>query len=186
MVTHDGLNKEVWQDQRTGLVWSSQVSTSANWCTAAGNAQSNDPWGYCDNATVSGGNNGTVYQPHYPSAESYCAETGTIPAQTAEATGGVVTNGWSGTYVAAKGGMGANSATIKVQWRLPTIHDYEQAEVDGVRLIMPDMNAFSNGYEWSASLDSNHRQNAWMFHGYDGLVSNFNRLATYAVRCVGR
>ena len=31
-------NKEVWQDTRTGLLWSSKVGT-ANWCRAAGNTQ---------------------------------------------------------------------------------------------------------------------------------------------------
>ncbi len=39
LVTRDGANEEVWQDTRTGLVWSSQVATAANWCQASGNTQ---------------------------------------------------------------------------------------------------------------------------------------------------
>jgi hypothetical protein len=115
LVTHDGANEEVWQDQRTGLIWSSLVTTSDNWCRASGNAQSNDPYGYCDNTTVATGNSsGTVYQTYYPQAQSYCAESGTIPANAAEATGTTAGNGWSGTYAASKGGMGA-SATSAVE-----------------------------------------------------------------------
>lgn len=36
LVTRSGSNKEVWQDQRTGLIWSSAVSTGINWCQATG------------------------------------------------------------------------------------------------------------------------------------------------------
>lgn len=39
LVVRNGANKEVWQDQRTGLLWSSVVSTSVNWCQASGNTQ---------------------------------------------------------------------------------------------------------------------------------------------------
>lgn len=38
LVTRNGANKEVWQDQRTGLLWSSIVGSS-NWCQASGNTQ---------------------------------------------------------------------------------------------------------------------------------------------------
>lgn len=40
LVTRIGSNKEVWQDQRTGLIWSSAVNaTGINWCQATGNTQ---------------------------------------------------------------------------------------------------------------------------------------------------
>ncbi|HPI41616.1 MAG TPA: hypothetical protein PLJ21_12480, partial [Pseudobdellovibrionaceae bacterium] len=45
LVSRSGANKEVWQDQRTGLIWSSTVSTSINWCQATGNTQ-NAPVSY--------------------------------------------------------------------------------------------------------------------------------------------
>lgn len=38
LVARSGANKEVWQDQRTGLLWSSVVG-SVNWCRATGNTQ---------------------------------------------------------------------------------------------------------------------------------------------------
>ncbi len=37
LVVRDTANKEVWQDQRTGLLWSSKVATATNWCKATGN-----------------------------------------------------------------------------------------------------------------------------------------------------
>lgn len=39
LVTRMGANKEVWQDQRTGQLWSSRVRSSMNWCQASGNTQ---------------------------------------------------------------------------------------------------------------------------------------------------
>jgi hypothetical protein len=40
--------------------------------------------------------------------------------------------------------------------------------------------------EWSASLNSNNRNNAWIFNGNNGNVNNNNRTNTNAVRCLGR
>ena len=39
LVVRSGANKEVWQDQRTGLLWSSIVNTAINWCRATGNTE---------------------------------------------------------------------------------------------------------------------------------------------------
>ena len=73
-------------------------------------------------------------------------------------------------------------------WRLPTIHDYEQAEIDGIRFVMPDMGMGSSGiYEWSATVYSSLRSEAWLFSGSLGLVNAANRNSTpYGARCVGR
>lgn len=38
LVTRQGVNKEVWQDQRTGQLWSS-ILFNINWCQASGNQQ---------------------------------------------------------------------------------------------------------------------------------------------------
>jgi hypothetical protein len=39
LVTRLAPLKEVWQDQRTGLLWSSVVENTLNWCEASGNTQ---------------------------------------------------------------------------------------------------------------------------------------------------
>jgi hypothetical protein len=209
LVTHLGANQEVWQDQKTGLLWSSVVIPVAienatggdNWCRAAGNAQANDPNNYC---------NSTTNQPEYPtSAESYCAEgAGLVPvpgwcsdgndyANSGDCIAANVGNVWtantenytlgSASYSTAKGGMGASSTTLAVRWRLPTKWDYQQADNDGVRSVMPDMGASpeANG-EWSASLFSGNRFNAWDFNGRYGSINFNNRNFSFAVRCVGR
>ncbi len=287
LVTRAGANQEVWQDARTGLIWSSKVGT-ANWCEASGNTQlapvtftqaynnaagtaivgtgtvgtisggsssltetitikftsataytvtstgngcsggaasgtlttsagSTSTWSranYCSFTLTQGATNwaandtillasvGASTYSCYPGAASalqpaspmsYCAENG-----------GSFTNypageTWtSGTYMAAKGLMGANS-TPSVYWRLPTIHDYELAEVNGIRMVMPDLGIAGTSRpnidgstggsavaEWSASLVSTSRNNVWSFSSYLGIVSASGRTSTYPVRCVGR
>ena len=39
LVARSAANEEVWQDQRTGLLWSSIVNTAINWCRATGNTE---------------------------------------------------------------------------------------------------------------------------------------------------
>jgi hypothetical protein len=199
LVTRSGANNEVWQDNNTALIWSSAVSTTAaggdNWCRASGNAEAGDPSNYCNSVT---------YQLQYPIAESDCAEpAGAVPtpgwcsngtayinAAGCTGAGGTWTanpDNWvAGTYSPQKGGMGANSATLKVRWRLPTLHDYELAEVDGIRSVMPDMGAFATNYEWSSSVNSRGRNSGWIFYGNFGYVNGDIRGNVYVVRCVGR
>jgi hypothetical protein len=38
---------------------------------------------------------------------------------------------------------------------------------------------------WSASVYSSFRNNAWLFYGNNGVVSNYDRYVSYGVRCVG-
>jgi hypothetical protein len=166
LVTRHGANKEVWQDQRTGLLWSSIASTTNKWCPAAGNNDASDPSGYCNANTT-----------------SYCIET-LYPG------GGAATPGFSGdsfiagTYDAAKGGMGRGS-TPSVDWRLPTIHDYDQAEVDGIRHVMPDMGAFGSD-EWSSTISSANRAKAWEDWTIRANITTNDRFAnSYNIRCVG-
>ena len=295
LVTRSAANKEVWQDQRTGLLWSSLISTSTNWCKASGNTQ-NAPIalnGIYNNAagtvmtgngsigsitggsssvaetitvvftsstaftvkssiagagncggngttgtsvsgtglTVTPGSQATYTHTNYcsltitqgavnfatndtftlastaaasyscaPSAASglqpaspisWCTEGGSFD-QTANGT----ENWATGTYVSAKGGMGAAS-TDKVYWRLPTINDYEQAAVDGIRMVMPDMGiagasrpapdgSTAGSTEWSASLLSSTRYNSWYFSATSGVVSTTTRPGALYARCVGR
>jgi|GEM_PF-1281823 len=158
-------SKEVWRDERSGLVWSDTDGSSYNWCYAAGNAQSDDPSGYCNNASYQ--DQTTPY--------SVCAE----PSGSQGALSGDDYVG--GTYSDMKGGMGKLS-TDAVRWRLPVRNDYLQAEIDGIRYVLPNMyQAF-----WSATVFSNSRDVAWYFDGYVGYISYGYRYSNYGVRCVGR
>jgi len=121
LVTQAAAFEEVWQDTRTGLLWSSDMPISGNWCTAAGNAQSDDPSAFCNN---------TAQQPNYPSAQSWCAETG--PTTMIPVTGSGETWGATPTYTPAKGGMGmtATATSPSVRWRLPTYYDFTLEPID--------------------------------------------------------
>jgi hypothetical protein len=39
LVSRAAANEEVWQDNRTGLLWSTEIAASTNWCQASGNTQ---------------------------------------------------------------------------------------------------------------------------------------------------
>jgi hypothetical protein len=294
LVTRKASNKEVWQDQRTGLLWSSLVSTGMDWCKASGNTQMapvvfinsyNTTVGTAitGNGSVSELTGGTTSYDETITLHFTSATTGTV-SSAAGATNGcqgaTVTSGgltgssgswavfskagkcsfkitqgatafatgdkftlnatraslyscvpgatsalqpaspisycaeaaglnppggetWtSGGYVDAKGVMGRVStpgASPSVSWRLPTIEDYKLADVNGIRMVMPDMGIAgpsrpvapdaSTGYvndEWSASVYSISRAYAWGFRGSGGLVTYYYRNFPYGVRCVGR
>jgi hypothetical protein len=156
---------EVWQDTRTGLLWSSSVTRYSfagyglNHCLASGNSQN-----VSTNCSVGGPKQ---YTGTPGSACSESAETGGV-----QAIPGICINGTSftsvacgvagstwypnnltltaaaenynpGNYSIAKGYMGALSST-KVRWRLPTYSDYHQAEIDGLALVMPDLGVPGN------------------------------------------
>lgn len=191
LVTRAAANKEVWQDTRTGLLWSSVVSTSSNWCLAAGNGQTtgngyavNDPSGYCNSSAYQSNyvNNTTAFN-----VQSWCAEGGPAGVTLVPVLGSG--ENWSTpTYVSAKGGMGktASASSPSVRWRLPTRYDYQQADNDGIRFVMPEMVTTGGNYEWSASVYANARSATWAFYGASGLLSATSRVNNYSVRCVGR
>ena len=289
LVTRNGANKEVWQDQRTGQIWSSKVTSAMNWCQVSGNAQetpltfinsfnnaagtpivgngnigtmgsgasSNTETitvtfsdatnftvsgtggaGGCQGGSISGGLTTTagstatyskagecsftltqgstnfaandkftlqsVANATYsclPSAASglqpaspisYCAEVAGVNAPAGE-------NWGTGVYMAAKGGMGktATAQSPSVRWRLPSINDYQQANINGIRFVMPDMGiagtsrpsidgSVGGNAEWSSSLVSSNRVSAWYFGSVNGFVNNKSRLSTNSARCVGR
>ncbi len=201
-----GRAREVWRDERTGLLWSSLVSGLAcldddcntgpvddgknglNWCKASGSNnitnnptaqpdEYNDPvnglqtYNYCDNPTDQTTGTGPANK-----AVSACFEDGENFFTTNDAQ---IDN-------AGKAGLGYSS-TPKVAWRLPNKYDYVQAEADGLRFVLPDnMNRRAYNGEWSASVVSDDRYNAWYFYPYGGLFDNIGRNGDSSVRCVGR
>jgi hypothetical protein len=165
--------REVWQDQRTGLMWSSLVSTSLNWCKATGSnsitgnpAAENDPGGYCD-ANSSQNNSGQAVSACFEDDGTYFTQTD------------------AGIDSAGKGGLNRTSTPV-VGWRNPTKYDYQQADNNGIRFVMPDMGPASLGWEWSATVDSNEHEAALCFSSDNGYMYSMNRGAGVAVRCVGR
>ncbi len=70
-----------------------------------------------------------------------------------------------------------------VSWRLPTRNDFFQADIDGIRFVVSNINKDF----WSATIYSAARQNAWFYNGVYGTVSTIKRdNATKNIRCVGR
>ncbi len=175
--------REVWRDERTKLIWSSLVSTSLNWCKAVGSnfitnnpTSEDDPSNYCDNASYQ---TTGVWSSGTNKAISACFED----VDDSGASDFFTTTD-AGIDSAGKSSLGLSS-TPRVDWRLPSIYDFEQANINGYRFVFPD--TISNGYyEWSASVVSSNRAFAWFFYGAFGLVFSTTRFTDYAVRCVGR
>lgn len=201
-----GRAREVWRDERTGLLWSSLVSGLAcldddcntsptddginglNWCKASGsNNITNNPTAQADeyNDPVNG-----LLTYNICDNPSY-QTTGTGPTDKAvsacfEDGENFFTTNDPKIDNDGKAGLGYSS-TPKVAWRLPNKYDYVQAEADGLRFVLPDnMNRRALSAEWSASVISGGRFYAWFFQSnYGGFNGNFRDL-NYSVRCVGR
>jgi hypothetical protein len=179
LVSRAASGKEVWRDERTKLLWSSDVGNH-NWCRAAGVGGGGgavvDPNSICDDP----GNQ------NQGNPESVCAEGTNSDGLTLQAAIGGE-NWAAGTYDDAKGQLGAHANAGGVQWQLPTREDYFQAYADGIGFVIPDF--VDGNYRWTASLFSGSSYGAWYFVANDGGyvdVDPYGRESAFLVRCVGR
>jgi hypothetical protein len=81
-----------------------------------------------------------------------------------------------------KAGLGYGS-TPRVAWRLPTIYDFNQANINGMRFVLPDP---TSRLEWSSTVLAGTRSAGWLFYGHNGSITDFGRSISRATRCVGR
>lgn len=170
---------EVWRDDRTMMLWSSLVSEAINWCKASGSSNSanasvhnrykeNDPADICDNASNQNQDSGTP-------VVSACLEdlgfTNTDPDITID----------------GKASLNLTSSP-KIHWRMPTLYDYEVAEYNGIRFVLPDMGTQRTIplVEWTATVTSANRSEAWGINSMDGANRIINRSDLAGVRCIGR
>ena len=173
-----GQGREVWQDEKTKLNWSSLVSRNLNWCKAVGSSNNslvaagyreNDAQNFCNNQTYQNNSSGNTISACFDGPSGFTTTDADINNL-------------------AKAGL-AITGTISspaVAWRLPTMNDYEVAEAHGIRFVMPDMGSGSTGSEWIATTYSNDKSKAWTFASDTGLHSFKNRNLTALTRCVGR
>lgn len=176
LVTYTGTH-EVWQDQRTNLLWSDVVISSANWCRASGAGITPEPAAVtiCDQPA----NQDQV------APESVCYEHSS--RQPVPALG---ENWATGVYHSAKGGMGrtATPTSPSVRWRLPTRNDFMLADLNGLRSVVPTVSANF----WTATPSASHRNRAFWYGGESGWITtttssaNAVRSQNNRVRCVGR
>lgn len=174
-----GTMVEVWRDERTMMLWSSLVSESINWCKASGSSNSAnttvhnrykeaDPSAICDN-----------------SANQNQAAGVAVVSACLEDLG--FTNVDSDININGKADLNL-SAAPKVHWRIPTMYDYEIAEYNGIRFVMPDMGTQRSIplVEWTGTINSANRAEAWGINSMDGAHRTINRSDLAGVRCIGR
>ncbi|MBP9682459.1 MAG: hypothetical protein KBD76_13720 [Bacteriovorax sp.] len=168
LVTRTSTSKEVWRDERTGLLWGDNLGAKS-WCEASGNTQTN---------ATDGTGNGDCDPANFFN-KSVCVEGGSLaPAIAGE-------NWTSGTYDNAKGAMGAISSATSpsVRWRLPTRNDWYQADINGIRFVLPNM-AVSF---WTASTHSLVRGSGITFSGHYGVAGSDSKFNPGpSIRCIGR
>ena len=71
----------------------------------------------------------------------------------------------------------------EVTWRLPSKEEYEEAEKNGIRKALPNMNYWF----WSSSVHRSYSDGAWLFNGGFGLTYvDYRNSDDYSVRCVAR
>jgi hypothetical protein len=178
LVSRAASGKEVWRDERTGLLWSSRVGAATyNWCRAAGVGGLVDPNSICDQ-----GANQDQTTP-----ESICAEGTNSDSLTLQEF--VAGEDWTtGTYDNGKGKLGAHASAGGVQWSLPNREEYMQAYTNGLGYVVPDL--VDGNYYWLSSVFSVSTDYAWIFRANDGgfVFVNIDSRVSGAgrVRCVGR
>lgn len=182
LVTRLSSGEEVWQDQRTKLLWSDKAASDYNWYQASGYSKvtaTSQAETYYDSAPNSGTNcydNMGISAPCQPAQPiSVCAEVngGELIDQS-----GTQTNYQANPENAFKGNLVASNGVI---WKLPSRNDFLQAEVNGMRKVLPNMD-----YDfWSSSSTSFDRANAWFFSGNELGVYYYSRALGFSVRCVG-
>jgi hypothetical protein len=178
LVSRAASGKEVWRDERTGLLWSSRVgATTYKWCRAAGvGGVGTDDDGICTNPANQNQTN----------PQSVCAEGANSDGFTLQEM--VAGENWAvGTYDNGKGKLGAHAGAGGVEWRLPTREDFFQAYANGIGFVIPDL-VDGNAY-WTSSLSSDETGYAWYFDAdEDGYVEvqYSARNNDTPVRCVGR
>jgi hypothetical protein len=152
--------REVWQDQNTGLLWSSLITKKQiDYCKASG---TNDISG-CEDNNV--GNR----------AVSACAEDGENHLTSVHER--IDPNG--------KGDLGFDSFP-KVTWRLPSLTDYNQADIDGLRFIFPDMSSKSGTYfNMTSTVEGETQSYLWLFSNGGETLQSIRTTNWASVRCVG-
>jgi hypothetical protein len=167
--------REVWRDERTGLLWSSVIGTAANWCRASGSSNATNVSASIKEADVSSICDNGTYQ-NQTTAISGCFE----------GTGFTTTDGSIDNLGKTGMNLAGSGTAPQVAWRLPTLYDYEIADANGMRFVLPDIGANGNLDEWTATLSSAIRSRAWIYNGAQGVHSTKARTLTSAFRCVGR
>lgn len=183
LVSRNAQKKEVWKDMNTGMLWSSLVSTGTNWCKASGSNFSIDVQNLGVSALVDNDPDGICTSPSYQNT------TGNAVSACFEGTG--FTSADSSIASEGKVGLG-QSSNPKVAWRIPTLYDFEIAEYNGIRFVLPDYgfnrSATQPQKEWTGTIStvSAQSEEAWAIDSITGEHMSAHRSNVLGVRCIGR
>ena len=84
---------------------------------------------------------------------------------------------------ACKADLAEVAKISEVAWRLPSKEEYEEAEKNGIRKALPNMNYWF----WSSSVHRSYSDVAWLFSGGSGVTYvDYRGNYDVSVRCVAR
>ncbi len=72
-----------------------------------------------------------------------------------------------------------------VSWRLPTRHDYLQADIDGIRFVLPALLPKTPFWTATVSSDVKARDKAWTYNMVNGALVGEAMKSNQSVRCIG-
>ena len=78
-----------------------------------------------------------------------------------------------------------STTPLTVTWRIPTLYDYEVADYNGIRYVMPDMGIYGN-VEWTGTTRATDLTKSWVYDSRNGSTDiRLRSNDTIVVRCVG-
>jgi hypothetical protein len=184
---------EVWRDERTLLIWSDTMQDPYNWFQAAGYANSASTVSFTEYDAIAVSPlaaSGKTYAPRCQNSVGMTCQP-SIPISVCADAGVLFGKNGVNSYRNPDGTAGTKNEEFSKgrmhstdrQWRLPTIDDYQLANINGLRKVLPN----ARHSFWSATSYSAAKGNALVFEGTAGLVSFQPRYeSAIRVRCVGR
>jgi len=178
---------EVWRDDRTGLLWSDMLyigSLPNNGIYSSVPNTSPMLFTWCNaNGVHTGSNLSHPYRSEDPDA--ICSSTGN-QNQTTPVSLCFEDPDWLNTPESSKNAKGnmhsLSDASVKVKWRVPTKRDWEIADFNGLRMVLPRL---TGQLFWSSTIEATTRRAAWLFDITSGFIFATQRESPTRLRCVG-
>ena len=123
---------------------------------------------------------GLIWSDVISSVSNWCQASGNIEGELAE--NGIDCNDLSQGISRCDGAALMGVPAADIAWRLPTRGDYLQADLNGLRFVLPRTDAAV----WTATVSGTNRENAWSIIPQTGVLSSSVRSTALSVRCVGR
>ncbi len=123
---------------------------------------------------------GYVWSDVLSSTHNWCQASGND--ESALLAGGIDCNELRGGVSRCEGASLHGIPASEMSWRLPTRGDYLQADLNGLRAVLPRLDQA----HWTATVNGANREHAWSITPALGVLTSAPRSQPLSVRCLGR